>query len=57
MFLCSWYKLILYYTTYIVININTFIKAKKTKKNHRKSNNPLKSIIVRRLAEQHLIQK
>ena len=55
MFLCSWYKLILYYTTYIVININTFIKAKKTKKNHRKSNNPLKSIIVTRLAEQHLI--
>ena len=48
----------LYYTTYIIINIKNLIKTKKTKnknKKHIKYNNPLKSIVVRRLAEQHLI--
>ena len=50
MFLCSWYKLMLYYTTYIIINIKNF------KKKHIKYNNSLKSIVVRRLDEQHLIE-
>ena len=45
----------LYYTTYIIINKKTFIKANN--KRGIKYNNPLKSIVVRRLAEQDLIQK
>ena len=59
MFLCSWYNLLLYYTTYIIINIKNFIniKTNKTKtKTHIKYNNSLKSVVVRRLNEQHLIQ-
>ena len=40
----------LYYTTYIIINIKNF------KKKHIKYNNSLKSIVVRRLDEQHLIE-
>ena len=47
----------LYCTTYIIIN-KTLIKAKKkTKKKHITYNNPLKSIVVRPLVEQYLIQK
>ena len=47
----------LYYATYIIINIKNFvnIKAKKTE-TQIKYNNSLKSIVVRRLNEQHLIQ-
>ena len=47
----------LYYTTFIIMNIKNFIniKTKKTKK-HIKYNNSLKPIVVRRLNEQHLIQ-
>ena len=55
MFLCSWHKLVLYYATYIIINIKTLIESKKKKKI--KHNNPLKSVVVKHLAEQHLIQK
>ena len=29
MFLCSWHKLVLYYATYIIINIKTLIESKK----------------------------
>ena len=50
----------LYYTTYININLKNLIKAKqKTKKRHYgiKYNNSLKLIVVRRLSEQHVIQK
>ena len=54
MFLCSWHKLVLYYATYIIINIKTLIESKKKKI---KYNNPLKSVVVKHLAEQHLIQK
>ena len=60
MFLYGWYKLLLYHTTYIIINIKNFnwsIKNKKKNTKHIKYNNPLKSIAVRRLAEQHVIQK
>ena len=46
----------LFYTTYIIKNIKTLIKVKKNKK-HIEYNNPLKSIVVRSLAEQHLITK
>ena len=49
------------YTAYIIINIKNFDESKKKKKNKNtiivKYNNPFKSIIVRRLAEQHIIQK
>ena len=46
----------LYYTTYI-INIKDFNQSKITKnKKYIKYNNPLKLIVVRRLAEQHLIE-
>ena len=54
MFLRSWHKLVLYYATYIIINIKTLIQSKKKKI---KYNNPLKSVVVKHLAEQHLIQK
>ena len=47
----------LYYTTYIIINIKKFIQSKTKNKKHIEYNNSLKSIVVRRLAEQHLIQK
>ena len=43
----------LYFITYIIINIKTLIKAKKNIKH----NNFLKSIVVTRVAEQHVIQK
>ena len=51
MFLWRSYILLLYYTTYIIINVKNLIKAKK----NIKYNNPLKSVVVRRLTEQHLI--
>ena len=38
MFLWSWHKLVLYYATYIIINIKTLIKSKNKK--HIKYNNP-----------------
>ena len=50
----------LYYTTYININLKTVIKAKQKTKKHKNSikyNNSLKLIVVRRLSEQHVIQK
>ena len=44
------------YTTYIIINLKkTVIKAKE--ENSIKYNNSLKSIVVKRLSEQHVIQK
>ena len=46
----------LYYTTYININLKTVIKAKKQKSGI-KYNNSLTLIVVRRLSEQHVIQK
>ena len=47
----------LYYTTYIIINLRkTVIKAKQ-KKSGIKCNNSLNSIVVRSQSEQHLIQK
>ena len=50
------YKLMLYYTTYIIIiNRKNFNWSKKKKKRNIKYNNLLKSIVVRRLAEQHLM--
>ena len=61
MFLYSSYKPMLCYTAYIIINIKNFDESKKQKKKKNtiivKYNNPFKSIIVRRLAEQHIIQK
>ena len=47
----------LYYATCIIINIKTLwtLKQKKTE-TQIKYNNSLKSIVVRRLNEQHLIQ-
>ena len=45
----------LYYTTHIIRNIKTLIKLKNKK--HIKYNYPVKSIVVRRLAEQYLIPK
>ena len=45
-----------YYTTYTIYkHKKTLINAKNKK--HIKYNNPLKSIVVRRLTEQLLIQK
>ena len=50
------YKLMLYYATYIIIiNRKNFNWSKKKKKRNIKYNNLLKSIVVRRLAEQHLM--
>ena len=58
MLLYSRYKLILYYTTYIVKNLIVIKAKKQTKKpRHIKYNNSLKSILVRRLSEQRVIQK
>ena len=61
MFLYSSYKPMLCYTAYIIINIKNFDESKKKKKkkntNIVKNNKPNKTIIVRRLAEQHIIQK
>ena len=55
MSLHSIYKLMLYYTTYIILTYKYLIEAKNKK--DIKYNNPLTSIVVRRLAEQHVIQK
>ena len=46
----------LYYATYIMINIKNLKKKHKKTETQIKYNNSLKSILVRRLNEQHLIQ-
>ena len=46
MFLCSWYKFMIYYTADIIINIENFNQSKKKNpKKQNKTKNPLNRVI------------